>query len=1198
LDATPATAQSANAALLSPRPDPLITQSVDDSQRTILRGNIHPLVRRALDQGPAPSSLPMQRMMLVLKRSAEQESALRALLDDQQTQGSPSYRHWLTPQQFGQQFGPADSDIAAAEAWLESHGFEVASVSNGRTVIEFSGTAGQVQEAFHDAIHGYQLNGEQRWANAGEPSIPSALAPLVAGVVSLHNFPRRQLSTVLKTPPYAPAIQDQLSPLFTYNQGSTTEYGLGPADFATIYNVLPLWNAGIDGTGQTIAIVGETNIHLSDIANFRSIFGLPANAPNLILNGPDPGISGSDEPEAVLDVSWSGAVAPKATIDLVASQTTSTSLGVDLSALYIVDNDLAPVMSESYGDCEATLGNAGNAFYNALWQQAAAEGVTVVIAAGDAGSAGCDNFDSASAAGAGLAVSGTASTPYNISVGGTDFDQNSTSAPNYWSATNNSTTGASALGYIPETTWNQSCAAQGPGNCLTGGGGLNIVSGGGGPSSCVTQNSDAVCAGGYSKPAWQSGPGVPQDGVRDQPDVSLFSSAGFRNSFYIICEADYTPFGVQQGINEPCSLATNSFVGVGGTSASAPSFAAIMALVNQKTGARLGNANYILYNLAAKKSASCNSSTAAATGNSCIFYDITKGNNSVPCAAGSPNCGTAPSNGYGILVDPSNPSNPAWTTTAGYDLATGLGSVNVANLAAAWSTASFSPSSTTITSLTPVNLAHGQQVSVNITVAANSGSGTPTGSVALMAAPGGKPVGVANFTLANGTTSGTTTLLPGGTYNVTAHYSGDGAFASSDSAPMQVTVGKENSQTLLTLESYDPANGKFFATNTIPFGSIAYLRGNVTGAAGTTCGTNPLLTGVACPTGSLSFNLGGKPLDAGTYALNSQGFAEDESIDSDLTSVGSYAFQAQYGGDASYNPDSSATLNATVTQASTTIGVFEIQNLAEQFQSGGPAYLVDAGQSFTLLTEATALSLSPPTGTLAFSQNGTAMPGTIQYSPFSGAPYAYSYLEGQLTTSINTPGTYTLSASYPGSGNFLSSQSPYTLTLIVSDTTFNIASPIPSVTVAAGQTGSTIVTILGIDNFAGLVNLTCALPATMSKANCPAASATLGNSQSATAQLTITTTAPQTQSARRDAGKRPYGFTALACVLLFLLPLGRKRKVLLSLLLIVCFAGFSGCGGGSNTTTIPGTPAGTYTVTVTAASQGITRTGTFTVTVQ
>jgi subtilase family serine protease len=317
--------------------------------------------------------------------------------------------------------------------------------------------------------------------------------------------------------------------------------------------VLPLWNAGIDGTGQTIAIVGETNIHITDIENFRSLFGLPAKDPTIILNGPDPGVDG-DETEALLDVSWSGAVAKNATIDLVVSASTETSLGVDLSALYIVDNNVAPVMSESYGECEATLGNAGNAFYNALWQQAAAQGITVVIAAGDGGSAGCDDFDTESVAVDGLAVSGFASTPYNVALGGTDFNQTPATAPNYWNATNDPTTGASAKSYIPETTWNDSCAGFGIGQCADNSNFLNIISGSGGPSSCSTTDNNTGACSGYSKPSWQTGAGVPSDGVRDLPDVSLFASNGFNGSFYIICEADAGFFGTQ----ETCSLATDT----------------------------------------------------------------------------------------------------------------------------------------------------------------------------------------------------------------------------------------------------------------------------------------------------------------------------------------------------------------------------------------------------------------------------------------------------------------------------------------------------------------------------------------------------------------------------------------------------------------------------------------------------------------
>lgn len=1188
-------------------PRALVIQPVTEAQRTILRGNTHPLVRRAVDQGLAPSSLLMQRMILVLQRSAEQESALRTLLDAQQTKGSPNYHQWQTPQQFGRQFGPTDSDIAAAEAWLESHGFQVAGVSNGRIAIEFSGTAGQVQEAFHTSIHSYGIKGEQHWANASDPSIPSALAPLVTGVLTLHNFPRHRQSTLLKAPAIDLPGQDQPSPLFTYTSGKSQLYGVGPTDFATIYNVLPLWKAGIDGTGQTIAIVGETNIHLSDIATFRSIFGLPANAPHVILNGPDPGISDADEPEAVLDVSWSGAVAKNATIDLVASASTDSSLGVDLSALYIVDNNLAPVMSESYGECEAQLGTAGNAFYNALWQQAAAQGITVLVAAGDAGSAGCDNMNTEAEASDGLAVSGFASTPYDIAVGGTDFDQTAATAPNYWSATNNPNTGASALGYIPETTWNQTCAGlglnQSVSQCAVSGDNVNIVAGSGGRSQCwdVDQGTGA-CLSGYVKPVWQTGAGVPQDGMRDLPDVSLFASAGFNDSFYIVCEADLTPFGIQTGANFPCNLTDDSFSGVGGTSASAPTFAGMMALVNQKTDSRQGNANYVLYNLAAQTGASCNSSMAPATGGSCIFYDITKGNISVPCT-GTLDCGLGNSNNYGIMIDPSNPSVPAYATTAGYDLATGLGSVNAANLVSAWNSAVLSPSKTSLTSLNPVNIIHGQPVEVNVTVAAKSGSGMPTGAVALMASPAGSSVGVTNFSLVNGAASGTTTLLPGGTYEVTAHYPGDGTFAASDSSPMQMTVGEETSQTSLSLESYDPLTATFTATNTVPYGSIFFLRGDVRGAAGVACGANPQLSRVACPTGTIGFTMGGKPLDGGTFALNSQGYTEDQAVYLDTTSAGSYVFQGLYSGDASYNGSSAATLNAVVTKAPTAIAYLYVNNLA--FDNSAPGtYEAWSGQTFTIFAPVTTASaLPPPTGTIAVLANGTLAPGVMSYNSFSGAPYPYAYFDGTLAVTINTPGTYIYTASYSGDANYLASQSTSNVTVTVVDTTFNITPPISNVTITTpGQTGTTSVTLAGVDSFAGMISITCTLPAAMTESTCPATSATLGNTQTATAQLTITTTAAHQLTLGRASGKRPYALAALACVFLWFLPVGWRRKTPLAMLCLVSVVAFGGCGGGTRESTAPktdpGTPAGTYTVNLTATSMNITRTGTFTVTVQ
>jgi subtilase family serine protease len=1192
-------------------PRRLITQPVDGARLTVLNSNTHPLARPEFDQGTAPASLPMQRMLLVLKRSPEQESALRTLLDSQQDKASPNYHKWLTPGQFGKQFGPADSDVQTVTAWLQSCGFQIAALSKGRTAIEFSGSASQVQQAFHTAIHKYAVNGEEHWANASDPSIPAALAPVVKGVLSLHNFPRRSYSTVVGTPMRVRPRQTAPLPLFTYTPQQTTYYGLGPTDFATIYNVLPLWNAGIDGTGQTIAIVGETNIHVTDIENFRSLFGLPANDPTIILNGPDPGVVG-DETEALLDVSWSGAVAKNATIDLVVSASTETTLGVDLSALYIVDNNLAPVMSESYGECESTLGNAGNAFYNALWQQAAAQGITVLISAGDGGSAGCDNFDYEAAAVYGLAVSGFASTPYNVAVGGTDFDQTAATAPNYWNATNDPTTGASAKSYIPETTWNDSCAGFGIGQCPDNSNFLNIISGSGGPSSCSTVNYDAGECLGYSKPSWQTGSGVPADGVRDLPDVSLFASNGFNNSFYMICEADAGFFGSQ----ETCSLTNFTFVGVGGTSASAPTFAGMMALVNQKMAAqglspRQGNANYVLYKLAAQNGASCNSSTAAVTGNSCIFYDITKGNNSVPCDPNTPNCGPAPTNGYGILVDPNNPSNPAWLTTTGYDMATGLGSVNADNLVNQWSTATFTPSTTTLTNLSPTSITHGQPVNLSATVAPQSGPGTPTGAVALMATPTGQNLGAGVFPLNNGAASGTTTLLPGGTYNVTAHYAGDPTFGASDSAPVQVTVGKENSETNTTLVAYNSTTGTFYQTSTIPYGTIFFLRSDITNAAGTPCAPNPQQTQAPCPTGTVSFTNNGKTLDAGTYTLNSQGYTEDQTLAPEFTALGGYALQTQYRGDNSYN-SSTSTLDATVTQAPTFPQMY-IAGLSPSYNGTTEVWIADSGQAFTVGVPVYAWSIQQaPTGTISILANGSPAPGTISYDPrngsftgnYSSGVFQWAYLAGALNLSIATPGNYTFTASYSGDQYYLASQSPYSLLVTVLDTTFNISTPIPNVTITApGQSGTATVTMVGTDNFLGPINVSCTLPAAMTEATCPSVTANMG-SGSVTAPLAITTTAPHQVNADRRTSAGLYGFGILAGVFLFTIPFSnsgiRRRKLPLALVLLGGVAFIASCGGGSTPPPQmdPGTPAGTYTVSVTATSSGITRTGSFNVTVQ
>src|SRR5579871_1988624 len=427
----------------APRIPARVTQAVDDSNRVVLRGNVHPRARAEFDRGPVSDAQLATRVDLLLKRSDEQEAALRQLLDQQQDKSSPNYHKWLTPQQFGAQFGPADSDVQAVTDWLTSRGFTNIKVSPGRTRVEFSGNVGQIGSAFQTQIHHFLVNGEMHTANVSDPQIPAALAPVVAGVASLHDFrPQAQvhrLGTFRRT-----KDTHEVKPLFTFGKcGSTTPcYALGPGDFAKIYNIPATISGHAPGTGVTIAIVQDSNINPNDVSDFRSMFGLPANPVNVILNGPDPGIQGpdsltDDEIEADLDVQWAGAVAPGATIDLVVSQDSESigMFGTDLSAIYIVDNNIAPILSESFGSCEATIGSSFEPFYVDLWQQASAQGITAIISSGDNGSAGCDPTGSnQDVANGGIAVSGIASTAYNVATGGTDF-QNAGSTQNSPSGT-------------------------------------------------------------------------------------------------------------------------------------------------------------------------------------------------------------------------------------------------------------------------------------------------------------------------------------------------------------------------------------------------------------------------------------------------------------------------------------------------------------------------------------------------------------------------------------------------------------------------------------------------------------------------------------------------------------------------------------------------------------------------------------------
>jgi subtilase family serine protease len=961
-------------------PQARVVTAVRNDQLETLRGNVHPMARPANDRGALPDQRPVTKIRMLLQRSAAQEAALQQLMAQQLDPKSPKFHAWLTPQEFGQQFGPADSDVEAVKNWLSSQGFTDLKVNNGKTLIEFNGTAGAIRNAFHTEMHWLSVRGEDHFANMQEPKIPAALGPVVAGVVGLHNFHPKPL--IRRLGKFRRDIKTgEITPLFTYtNVNTDTFYGVGPQDFATIYNVPNGLTAvapatKYDGTGQTIAIVGQSNVNLQDITDYRHIFGLdlkyPANNVQVILNGPDPGLVSGDEGESDLDLELSGAVAPNASIIFVTTQSTDTdgSSGVDGSAAYIVDNNVAPILSESYGTCESGLGTSGNLFYAVLWQQAAAEGISVVVSAGDNGSAGCDppiSNPNETAATQGLGVSAIASTPYNVAMGGTDFNQ-ANQQSTYWTACSGipcgSTPPGTAKGYIPEMPWNDSCAGTGLTGCnsvTTTSASLNIVAGSGGPSSV------------YPKPSWQSGvTGVPSDGFRDIPDISLFSSDGGTPdssgvptvaSFYIVCESDMDILGdtgcsltkfvssTACGENTTC---LHDFQAVGGTSAAAPTFAGIMALINQKTGQRQGNANVELYSLAKGEAfATCDSgqgTSGSVSNTTCVFNDITGNkalngntpnlNNSVPCSGGSANCSKTSSGGFGVLTAG---GVAAYSSGLGYDLATGLGSVNVTNLLNKWST----PGGLTSTSVTlsPGSISGAVGTAFTLSGKVTSGSGTPSGVVVFENASTGLPTGndpqinidANNLTSnpaaldANGAYSVSTPFLPAGSYNLKAHYGGDSTHAPNDSSAISVNLSK---QATAVLASFVTATGSLVTSpQTVAYGSNYFLRVDVENAAtGTPC--QNASTGVVsfiCPTGTVSLFDGGNALNDFPNAqtanatnmakLNDRGFIEDQPIQ---LNVGTHTITASYSPDAgsSYtapSPNTSNALTVVITQATTT----------------------------------------------------------------------------------------------------------------------------------------------------------------------------------------------------------------------------------------------------------------------------------------
>jgi hypothetical protein len=897
----------------------------DENSRVLLNGNVNAHAIAVNDRGAVEASHFIGHVTLVTAQTPSQTAALERLLEEQRDPGSPNYHNWLTPEEYGERFGLSAGDIGVLTSWLQSQGFAIEQVARARNWIAFSGTAGQIANAFHTEIHRYEVDGEKHFANTSAPSIPAALAGVVGELRGLDDFrPKPPRATMGLNP-------IKLNPNFKSANG---EHYLAPDDLAAIYDIAPLFQAGFNGAGQTLAIAGQTDIAISDIRGFRTEFNLPASDPQLVLYGPDPGVSADDQIEADLDLEWSGAVARNAKIVYVYSQ------NVFESVQYAIDQNIAPVISVSYGGCEA----GSPASYRTMAQQANAQGITWMNASGDSGAAGCDW--GVQVATHGPSVTFPADIPEVTAVGGTEFNEGSSAV---WSVQNGANYG-SALSYIPEKAWNDTAKAGG------------IAASGGGASTL------------FAKPWWQAGPGVPADQARDVPDVAL-SASGDHDAYVI--------------------FASGGLMAVGGTSAATPSFAGIVTLINQYVVAKgsqlkpgLGNINPNLYGLAQNT-----------TG---VFHDITVGNNIVPCTAGSPGC---TSGSFGYNAGP------------GYDLVTGLGSVDADNLATHWAGQSSLTGTTTTVVASPASIAQSATTQLTATVTPVSGTNPPTGSVVFAAGTTslGSVAVVASSSAASGSSAKAvltvkgTSLAPGSN-TVTATYTATGSFNNSTGSAV-VTV----------------AAPVVVGTSTVVAASPATIA-----AAGTTVLTATVKTasGSNSPTGNVTFSRGSTSL--GTAALAGSGGTATAAltVPGGSFATGNNSVVATYGGSSTFNASTSAavTVNVAASLASTTLTV-----------AASPASIAQSATTVLTATVKAASGNSGLSGTVSFTAGGASLGTAALAISGTSATAALTVKGGGLA-----PGNNVITATYGGNGSFAGSTATITVNVtspLVGTTTAVTASP-------------------------------------------------------------------------------------------------------------------------------------------------------------
>ncbi|MDE1163367.1 MAG: Ig-like domain repeat protein [Acidobacteriaceae bacterium] len=1030
--------------------------AINSTTKLPLSGSTARMLAGAADAGRLPGSTQLTSLMLQFSLSSTQQADLDQLLLSQHDPKSAQYHQWLTPTQFNERFGISDADLARVTAWLQSQGFSIVEASPMR--VQFSGTSSQVEAAFNTQLHQYTTADTTYFANSTEISLPAALNGVVSDVNGLNSL--RPHGNHIKYGGSTTPKSTQMSP--NYTAGSGNHY-MTPDDVRTIYNVAPLYTAGYTGAGQTIVVVGQSEVVASDISDFRKLFGGNTNLQLTLVpsTGTATFISG-DEGESDLDIEYSGAIAKDATINFVY---TGTSSNVFTAIQYAIVNDLAPVISVSYGTCETSLSTTTRASYDTLYQQANAQGQTIVVASGDSGATGCDASSNTSAT-KGLELQFPGASSYVTAIGGTEFNEGSAT---YWNSTNNSAYG-SALSYIPEMVWNDTVASGG------------LAAGGGGASTV------------YTKPSWQVATGVPADGKRDTPDISLDSASAHDPYFY--CTSAYSA---------STSCAAGSTYYAGGTSFAAPIFAGILTIYNQATGAAgQGNFNTTLYPLYG--------TTPSA------FHDITVGNNNSPCTSGSTNC-------------PAGTTSIGYSATTGYDLATGLGSIDAYVLATAlpkYGTGSQPVISTTTITASIASPYPTQSVTFTATVASTSTAIAGTVQFYVDGTVSGTPV-----TIANGTATSAGLTLVAGVHNVTAVYSGTTGIAASTGAAAITVQAPAASNTIVTLLSANP--------NTTTNVSVSATVNATTASA---------------VSGTVQFTVDGTALSTPTTITN--GVA---TVALGQLAAGKHIILSTFAGNTSLAA-SSGYLAFTVSDGSASTIALSINPTAPTTASK---------------VTATAVLAATATGTVQFSVDGTAV----------GAAAAVVNGSAAASLSTLTAGTHTIMATYSGDAAFGSSSSSISTNVVSTASAFTLSAT--NVTLGSNTQAASTVNVTSVSTYAGTVGLTVtgSVPSGVCYAIGSNPSVSAASSATATVNIytgTSCTSHTNAKSIRVAGFGTTHSGVGIVLTLLAVCAAGlmfRRNRNLAglacALMLLAGLASITGCSdSGSGTKSI----AGTYTLTV------------------